>query len=373
MTSKRVLLVGAYERDNFGDLLFCLITRKLLEEAGHEVIVSSLIEGIGIGSYDKLLNTESFDYVWVVGGELGGVDVRLALSMSLPSELLDIYLSSNDSGKAEIRTGIGCPQNLDHVAYLPNLSTYPCKNTKLIINSVGLSGPGGIPNLSIEQEIRSICEAAYCISVRDFHSLTILSSFHKESFLSPDLVHSIPSVFELSSDRTNYIVFQIGEELFCEFGLDNIVNALKWVSNRLSYGIILLPSGLARHHDSFSQYVQIKTSLTMRGIPVELVFNRDPLYIAGLIAFSKLWIGSSLHGRIVACTYNVPRISLKNNKVSFYVNQWDPLYPCDMDLREFSNTIERTLLVNSEFTNSSSNSLQRQSYDNIRDLIARLT
>lgn len=39
----RVLLVGAFERDNFGDLLFHLVTRSMLESSGFAVDAASVI------------------------------------------------------------------------------------------------------------------------------------------------------------------------------------------------------------------------------------------------------------------------------------------------------------------------------------------
>ena len=84
---RRILAIGAYERDNFGDLLFLYVLRKLINNKA-EVIASSIIaadtepiNGEFVLPYDILLKNHTFDGVYVAGGEIGAVDVVSGLTM----------------------------------------------------------------------------------------------------------------------------------------------------------------------------------------------------------------------------------------------------------------------------------------------------
>ena len=87
MLRPRVLLVGAYERDNFGDLLFLLVTERYLE--GADVVAAApfaadmrALLGRRIPAYGPLLRDERFDAVWTVGGQVGRIDLERAFKLS---------------------------------------------------------------------------------------------------------------------------------------------------------------------------------------------------------------------------------------------------------------------------------------------------
>lgn len=75
-----VALVGAYERDNFGDLLFALVAPRLFDE---EVTLTAPFPGrvdelIGdkVVLYGPLFERGGPDIVWVAGGEVGASSLR---------------------------------------------------------------------------------------------------------------------------------------------------------------------------------------------------------------------------------------------------------------------------------------------------------
>ena len=123
---RRILLVGAYERDNFGDILFGLLTRDRLRARGHTVILSSMvfsdtrrIFGEFVHAYDTLLQAYSWDAVWVVGGEVGSATVEEAtrLTLQLPtSRLYATDVRSTDS--VSLRAQLGAPSG-ELLAYIP--------------------------------------------------------------------------------------------------------------------------------------------------------------------------------------------------------------------------------------------------------------
>ena len=79
--------MGAYERDNFGDLLFLLVTERYL--GGADVVAAApfaadmrQLLGRRIPAFGPLLRDEAFDAVWTVGGQVGRVDLERAYKMS---------------------------------------------------------------------------------------------------------------------------------------------------------------------------------------------------------------------------------------------------------------------------------------------------
>ena len=83
----RVLLVGAYERHNFGDLLFLLLTERCLGDA--EVVAAApfaadMTELLDrqVPAYGPLLDAGRFDAIWTVGGQVGAIDLARAYRMS---------------------------------------------------------------------------------------------------------------------------------------------------------------------------------------------------------------------------------------------------------------------------------------------------
>lgn len=356
---KKVLLIGAFERDNFGDALMYLITEKVFTNLGYEVVPASImlssnvqLENRQIYPYDYLLHSELWDIIWVVGGELGGVDIAIALSISDPSG------SSN-------RRLYQIPRDNTLLAYIPNLINYQLnKDAKLVINSAGLSSPAYSGNDTLLNQLSTIYNKAAFVSVRDKNSYDTVSSPHKS--LSPDLVHALPRVFDLQRTCSYYpyISFQVGADICNTFGVENTAIELLKVAKEYSYRVLLTPSGLANCHDSLDQYNRILEILTLGGVYTKIVENRDPFVIVQSIADSSLWIGSSLHGRIIASTFNVPRVSLKSTKVSNYVSLWDSAYPCEVGLSSILDATDIAFKVNAEPVD-----LSTIAYDNILNII----
>lgn len=239
-----VLLIGAYERDNFGDALFYYLTSKVLLSYGISVVASSLIytrntqiQDLTIFPYDNLLNEYEWDAVWVVGGEVGGPDVSAALSMSLTEEEYGKYSKLNLSMRRAARSFLGAPDSDKYLAYVPDLSRYSRnKRAELVINSAGLSAPGGFSNESLEEHSLGIYRQAHTLSVRDESSLQLLKDTGRnDARISPDLVHALPLVYPDLIKREgagSSIIFQINEVLCDRFGVEMIVKELGKIAKK---------------------------------------------------------------------------------------------------------------------------------------------
>ncbi len=352
---RAILLIGAFERDNFGDFLFALVTRsylKAFDVSYASTLASALPSGEPVESIPGALQRRSWDSVWVTGGEVGGVDVETALHMALSGERGHAYRDAAQAGRGFIARALG-HSSLDESAYLPPLARYP-KNasTPLVVNSVGLSRIASFPESPLCAAQLGIVGQATEVAVRDRSSQDFLQSRGIPSMLSPDIVHSISARGDIQmpkqmSEHAPYIAVQINTEVLRIHGVRTVSAALVAVARESRLRIRLHAAGTAPGHDSLAALAAIGAVMSDDLGPqqVRVETERDPLAITAMIARSNLWIGSSLHGRIVASSYGVPRVSLENAKVSGYAETWDPEYPHGVAPEDLSQALGRSFAL----------------------------
>jgi len=324
---KKILTVGAYERDNFGDLLFFLLLKHILGRK-YEFIAGSTISksshnplGVQIFNYGDILKTGEYDYVWIVGGEIGGVSVESAIKMN--------YGDQPDHSKQR-EAAINKIKNSASIAYLPEISKVKTK-VKIIVNSVGLSGLDYVDIAARKQAYKTLTSSDY-VSVRDPNSYRLLRLNKIKTRLYPDFIHLISHYFNQLPKPNGlpekYITVQLSEEIASKYKLDSIAKILSSLSTESKSKIVFFVAGTAYGHDSLSVYNKL-TQL----VPNSTIFeSRDPFLLAGVIKHSNMWIGSSLHGRIIAASYGIRRISIRKEKIDNYASTWDRTQPYGIDV-----------------------------------------
>lgn len=342
----RILLIGAFERDNFGDLLFYQLTEKLM--GGRGVAAGSVIGadmtsllGAQVQPHNDHLSSRTWDVVWVVGGEVGGVTTENALAMSLTDVEAAVFDEVSTTGKS-VLTRFLADSSLIDPAYLPVLSRFPLNDkTPLILNSVGL-GNMAPPGTSAAADIAiAALRSASAVVVRDTASQDFALTAGVTTALSPDMVHAISILYpELAQDsgatRPPYFVFQANSAYIDRHGVAEIAQAIAALAAETGWQPVLLLAGVARHHDSPDQYALVLQQLHRNAPELNAVVlsTRVPLELASWIAQSQLWVGSSLHGRIVANSFSRPRVSLENSKVETYSRTWDQEFPSNVVLED---------------------------------------
>lgn len=347
---KRILAVGAFERDNFGDLLFLRVLRDFVKDKDAEITPASIIfsdmrrvNGEVVYPYDLMLKLFKWDAVWVVGGEVGGVDITGAVMMDSIGKKGQHYSALTDNDKEAYNTLLHIPRGNGLSAYLPDLENYDInRKTTMIVNSAGLSN--ATLNLEmLKNEVAILSRSS--VSVREANSAKFCEENRIHYSLSPDVVTAIAQFHRLRKKHTKdpYIVVQINRGLLSQTKLASLSSDLKDISEYLGANIILLSAGVTFGHDDDSLYEKIITKFKTLSpkYTIEQFEDRDPLAITGLIAQSRLCIATSLHCRIVSESYNVPRIALSNKKVANYVATWAEYdeYPYDIDINLLKDTV----------------------------------
>ena len=343
---KRVLLVGAYERDNLGDLLFLLVTERYLQ--GADVVAAAPFSadmraqlGRRIPAYGPLLRSESFDAIWTVGGQVGSVDVARAYKMSAKPRAWRRYERRSEAARARIlrRAAGGAPPPSP---YIPLPAAYP-RNAEApaVLNSVGIAGVRGIEPGRREAVVAALRGAA-AVTVRDQGSSRLLSDLGVEHRLLPDAVHALGVIEPAERDpRAETAIVQISSARLRMLGHERVARALARSPQLARRPVRLLPAGTATGHDAIRDYEAVARAA--RGLDVEIVRDRRPLALVGHIRRARVVIGTSLHVRIVAASYGVPRVSLAKPKPTRYARLWDPGMPFGVELGELDAAVEAAL------------------------------
>lgn len=372
---KRILAVGAFERDNFGDLLFLYVMRQLLNKKAESVPASIIAASINsmngeqILPYATLLKHEPFDGVYVVGGEVGAVDVAGGLMMDLSKAEYDLVLNNKDNLNEIVEFYTDIPQDYERHAYIPELSKYPLnRHTPLILNSVGLSN---IKNLSPTFTYNTIKLLKHStISVREHESQQFLRDHSIASRLAPDIVHTIRLFHPKYKSDKRYFAFQIHAELVKSknYSAKYIASILKNIAHEIDADVCLFLAGTAAFHDDEKLYQRVikEFKLLESSYQIDITSSRDPLDLVDVISGSQLWVGTSLHGRIIAASYGVPRISLFNKKVSYYAETWDTESPHGITLEQVVSQIAAAKTITPKF---SADELAKKAKDNFTKLM----
>jgi hypothetical protein len=306
------LLVGAFERDNFGDHLLLRQTRQFT--GAIPAVAGSLVAGTdspaGSGpvvGYTDFLETAgtAVPWMWVVGGEVGAISVEEALALD------------------EVDQAEGRP-DLPHTAspYLPRPSRYAsAAGCPYVVNSVGLQGLRTLPGPRLEEALRALQEATF-LSVRDAPSRWMLLAHGIPNRLAPDIVHTLRPV-AAERDRGLALV-QAKARLVEDLGVRPFARALVEAHELRRFRLRLFSAGEAKGHDSIALLHEIMAEMKRLGagdrVDVSNATTVDEKALA--IAEAGLWLGTSLHGYILAVGCGVPCVGLMTKKVLHYAKTW---------------------------------------------------
>jgi len=137
-----------------------------------------------------------------------------------------------------------------------------------------------------------------------------------------------------------------------EFGddatLDTLAAQLDQFASVSGLGLLLFRAGAAPWHDELA--VLRRLSERLRTAAVRVAESLDIWDICALIAHSRGYCGSSLHGRIVAMAYALPRLNLRSpvthepGKHEAYAATWDDVPgPACVTVSELADGMRRAL------------------------------
>lgn len=319
--------------DNYGDLLYPVIVRKMLQLRGveDEICQYSFLEGpapCDSGytniSIQKLLESKTRVLTSLV---IGGGDILRTDTATLASHYKTIYRK---------RIGHSWLQWIGEKCLITPTVVEMFLKQCLNYNAVGpflldrRSFPGigsvnycscGIPfdfSAKEKDKVKDVMDSASFIWLRDHPSRDKLlaTGVTKEIHTAPDLILTISDFFDPARERSK------GLDILRSFGVDTvkkivsfqcthqageplgeIVAQLSRYRERVGAEIVLLPLGYCHKDDRFLKRLCHESGGVFRYIGVRSIFD-----MLSVLAASDLFIGTSMHGNITALSYGIPHL-----------------------------------------------------------------
>ena len=342
---KSIILYGAFDRYNYGDVLFPIIFNKFIENyhselrneykieyVSLEAVNLEGVDGVKTKSINEFINTaEDGSAVIVVGGE------------TLTAKLNNLYLDSLNSFiqvKCEKKINNYLPKYIEKKAIKKYGFDFPFPytlNPTVFKNKINIGynsiGAGGYSYLSTKEReiIDKNIKCSKYFSVRDKNSFSLINKISDTS-LSPDSATLMSEFYDYSIldgfigekirefSKNKYIILQLGYWKSKDY-LNEIINQIKLIKSKHNINILLLPIGFATNHDDLIILRKIKDILKDE---VHLFEELKIFEIMYLIAKSQFFFGTSLHGNITAMSFGVPYAGLNKEiiKLDQYLKSW---------------------------------------------------
>jgi len=348
MTAAPLILFGAFDRHNLGDLLFphlwaahCaereliyagLAQRDLTAYGGHRVqAIAQLENEYGDQTVDILH----------VGGELLTCSLYEAAVMTLPPNEAQAAIAQYDQDlnarTAWAQTQLHMQQS---IGYLVPRRLLP-KARHIAYHAVGGMSLDQLPEAMCDEVIARLQEADH-LSVRDRLTQSLLEQAGIRAPLVPDSAHRVAELFgqriaehakqgEPAQMRAYFPQGYLAVQFSADFGdaptLRQLAAQLDACGEQAGLGIVLFRAGAAPWHDELAAYRRLSGFMRW---PQRRVFESLNLWaICALLAQARAFCGSSLHGRIVAQAFGIAGASLVQdgqsaNKTAAYFATWLP-------------------------------------------------
>jgi len=369
---KKIAIVGAFDRHNYGDLLFPIIITMAAKIRGFNGEVECFSTRVSDLTKFGAIQTKSLrslfaskngtdTLVIVGGGEVLSATwpvivrylcpQRLGSLISRLTRLLGFQVSANILSKL-----MGVPTALPFVY---SNDDFPA-GALVAYNAVGGSHLANDEDNAVRNAVAAKLKDVSYISVRDDKTKRILEKLNvKPVHLAPDCAVLLSDLFEIhelsqrvsgelrglcADFKNGYICFQsaltyvVGREK----AIAQMLNKLQAVTG---LGVVIFVIGRAPGHCDHDAASLVKQHLS-EDRQIKLFASDTIFEVMYLIAMSKAYAGTSLHGVITALSYAVPHIGLcprEVPKLAEFVNSW-----CDSDtsgLSEYSDLIQHVIRV----------------------------
>ena len=329
-TGRPVVLFGAFDRHNFGDLLFPHLAAALLP--GRELHFAGLaqrdLRAFGGHRVEPLPTVAAAlgarpATVIHVGGEILTCSAWEAAAMLLPpgqARETIAYLEARPLvRRAWVRRTLGLRALAPYLA--PRGLFAP--GSRFAYCAVGGVALDACPAAMRAEVFARLADADH-VAVRDVRTRAHLGMAGIAAALLPDPAVAVaascgdrvsgraaapaPAAVRASFPQ-GYLAVQLAAEFGDDRSLGQIAGQLARVSAATGLGLALFRAGAAPWHDDLDALRRLAARLP--GVPVAVFESLHLWDICALIAASRGYCGSSLHGRIVAAAFARPRLGLR--------------------------------------------------------------
>ncbi|MHB1144388.1 MAG: polysaccharide pyruvyl transferase family protein [Thiobacillus sp.] len=359
------VLFGAFDRHNFGDLLFPHLLTALLP--GRVFAFAGLAERdlrpFG-GHHVTPLPARPTQLIHA-GGELLTCSAWQAAVMLLDpaaaAEAVARYDADPAAGAEWAARQLGVARSMPYVVGRDVLAP----GGRLIFNAVGGVEWNALSSAQ-KDEVKAALRQADWLSVRDHVTQAALGAEGIDAPLCPDPAVMVAECFgetirqhqQLGAVQAvrdafpqGYLACQFSADFADDASLDALARGLARVATEIGLGLALFRAGAAPWHDDPALYEKLLRRLlpgTARLFPALHLWD-----ICALIAASRGVVASSLHGRIVALACGLPRVSLAlppqgahPGKAAAFAETWEPeAIPRSVTLEQIESSVLQALAV----------------------------
>lgn len=344
--TRPLILFGAFDRHNFGDLLFPHVCAALLP--ARQPMVAALVArdmracgGYPTQAFPALaarLQGQPADLLHA-GGELLTCTAHEAAVMLLPEHDACAVLAAPGGPRLK-------PPGSDALlSYLAAPEMLP--GARMLYNAVG-----GVEFDYLDTQARAEAghqlRSAHWLGVREHITQTALARCGIQASLLPDSVSVVAELFGARIAQHaargepaavtaifphGYLALQFSADFGDDATLDALAGQLERFAGQHRLGLVPFRAGAAPWHDALAPYERLAARLRA---PAHVFTSLDIWDICALLAGSRGYCGTSLHGRIVAMAYGLPRLNFARGagggKQRAYAAAWDADCPGVVDI-----------------------------------------
>lgn len=350
---KQIAIYGAFDRFNYGDILFPLVLERVLQPCSatyrleYYGTIQSDLSGLGgkpTRSVEMLFessNLEDGSIVIVAGGDVLGQTWYGIYTCHLPESLASFNQALLNGIPQELRDTIvpSLPTTVLDLPFVISPQDFSAK-VRVVYNAVGGSSlaSSSFPRRLIPI-VRRKLQAATFVSVRDQMTCDLVNGTDSRNvaMLAPDsatlVSHHFPKanlVDEVSMKTRQwlnefsqgYMVLQIARPyLNHPSAVDELAHEVASIFHLYRLPVVLCPIGTATWHED---HVPLQALHRVLNTPSILVDKPTIFEIMALIANARIFVGTSLHGAITAMSYAVPNLAITRlvPKVDAYLATW---------------------------------------------------
>ncbi len=332
LPESRTIIFGAFDRHNFGDMLFAHIAAKELGD--RNVVFAGIVErdltqwgGHRVEALQKIARDTVRTDLIVAGGEVLTCPAWQAAVMVLPPE---------QAAQAAIQWSQPSPERDAWAAQVlgtSQLAPYvPSKSLianpgRLIYNAVGGVDFADL-DPAMKSEVVAALKSADSLSVRDRVTQAALAAGGVASELAPDCAVRVKELFgDVIAEHgsrgepavvrekfpNGYLAVQFSTDCGDDATLDGIARQIEATARDAQVGVVFFRAGIAPWHDELEPYRRAASRLS---VPLHIYESAHLWDICAVIAQAKVFLGTSLHGWIVAEVYGIPRWSLVQSNIA---------------------------------------------------------
>jgi hypothetical protein len=394
-----IAILGAFDRFNFGDLLFPVVAERVLQATRCPLpitfytTVQSDLRHVGAYRTHAIKNLfrpgalADDSVVLVAGGEMLDARWTPTLETVLSGPLAFVVRRirnrcGEDASDAFCRWLAGTSLPAPWMIAPTDFGT----RVRIAYNCVGGSQVRALPAPFRQRVLETLSRADF-LSVRDTQTQAELEAagLAGRVRLAPDsaiLISRILPLVELQElvsptakrivrrHGGGYLCFQINKRLGQGQG-KQVAKELDAIARRHHLGIVLLANGRARNHEDHVALAEVQAALAPAS---ELAGGEPSIYdILFLIASARVYAGTSLHGSITALAYGVPHVGLTRQvpKLEAFLQTWDiPEQRACVPLERLREQIDVVLQVPQAVRDQRREELAQGSLQNFASLFA---